>query len=228
MEVVAVSDTSKLIRNTIEEKGIDTVFESEIKDRIKKKFSLLDGLRAIMHDKKITAKELAELIFNSPINRNKISKESIERKIRNWLDDKGINRDMAFELCILLKLDYETVHEFITKNAEHLWIHPRNYKDLIYDFCLRNKLEIQVAYDLIEEYSEKIYNREDEDCKDTIKIQDEYEEAVANTDDIDAFREFLDANLEGFGKFRRSIAFNFCGLVDTFFNNFNDFDNFNN
>lgn len=65
-------------------------------------------------------------------------KETVERKVRNWLHDRNLpkNREELFKICFALDLDEGRAETLLGTTAEN-GIHYRNPRELIYAYCLR-------------------------------------------------------------------------------------------
>lgn len=65
-------------------------------------------------------------------------KETVERKVRNWLHDRNLpkNREELFKICFALDLDEGKAETLLGTTAEN-GIHYRNPRELIYAYCLR-------------------------------------------------------------------------------------------
>jgi len=106
-----MNEESRLIRGLIGREDIGNIL-NEHEDIIRDRFSVTAALNSIMEQKGIGRNELIQLILKSPFNTAK--RDSVRRRVDNWLNDiRGINRDMAFQLCILLELNYDEAREFI-------------------------------------------------------------------------------------------------------------------
>lgn len=72
----------------------------------------------------------------------KISRESVERKVRNWLNGKttSIHKQDAFVLSRILKLSLERTNEFL-KMASGEGIHWRNPEDIVWCYAIVRDLE---------------------------------------------------------------------------------------
>lgn len=210
-----MNEESRLIRGLIGREDIGNIL-NEHEDIIRDRFSVTAALNSIMEQKGIGRNELIQLILKSPFNTAK--RDSVRRRVDNWLNDiRGINRDMAFQLCILLELNYDEAREFII-STNHPWVHYRNYKDLIYDFSIRNKMDIQSVYNLAVGYSGRGINNNNNNNMGTVNIREEYEEQIeiGNLDNINEFRNFLEANWDEFGSIRKFTTETFCESVNTF------------
>ncbi len=69
------------------------------------------------------------------------SRQSVRRKVYNWMQNKNLpsGREELFCICFLLELD-ETASDFLLKRLDGQGIHYRNIKELVYAYCLKYKL----------------------------------------------------------------------------------------
>ena len=73
-------------------------------------------------------------------------RESIERKVRNWMRDKNLpqSREELFKLGFALGLDERKTESLLGTTAEN-GIHYRNPRELVYAFCLRKGVDYPEA-----------------------------------------------------------------------------------
>ena len=78
-------------------------------------------------------------------------RESVARKVRNWLSDSNRpgSREELFRICFALALNEERADAVLCSTAES-GIHYRNPKELIYAFCLRVGYDYPRAQELLE------------------------------------------------------------------------------
>ncbi|MDC7287994.1 hypothetical protein NXH76_09280 [Blautia schinkii] len=153
------------------------------------------------------------------------SKETISRKVRNWL--KGCNqpgnREELFKICFALGLDEKNSEKILFSTAES-GIHYRNPKELIYAFCLRKGYDYPKAQELLLEsgYQQsptssletqqavrKLSNSEPEQYT-TVSIKDEFK----TIQDLDVLKEFLQQYEYQFGLHHNTAYRKFVLMVD--------------
>jgi len=137
--------------------------------------------------------------------------------LRNWLSREScrIGRDSAIKIAFGLKMTYEEADEF-QKRCWHDGFYLRDYKDVIYRYCLENK---NVSYDgatcIIKEnsYLDNLQNA-DVDKKltrerDATKYLDLGSKSIASGDELSRF---IKENEAYFGSFHRRAYLKFSHI----------------
>ena len=99
-----------------------------------------------------TGDELKKIIDYKSADIKELKIQFGKMNFSNWLKGKSISRKKAIELCFALKLDIFETEDFLQK-CGHDWFHFRNYMDIIYYFCLSNKVPYERATQLVVKYN---------------------------------------------------------------------------
>jgi len=167
-----------------------------------------------------SGEELENLIAKKGIDK-RILTESLGRQlIYNWSnkDDKkrtDISRESAVKILLLLKVDDLTeAEDFIMHSCGHDGFYARDYKDIIYMFCLRSantakEIGIEKMDALIKEY--KYLDSPNPDVQETDTDEkargitkmlfDRFEETENSEEGL---KKFFDENKDNFGSFKRT------------------------
>ncbi len=96
------------------------------------------------------------------------SRESIVRKVSNWIKGKNIpkNRETLFQICFVLGLD-ESRANLILGTASETGIHYRKPKEVVYAFGLRTGLSYQETVKLYRRVEENFFSETDKKEKQT-------------------------------------------------------------
>lgn len=79
------------------------------------------------------------------------SRESVDRKVRNWFNGKtnSIGRDTAFELCLILGLSVQEANRFMMRVNDEA-IHWRNPQEIVWGYALEHGLSYAETMELID------------------------------------------------------------------------------
>lgn len=79
-------------------------------------------------------------------------RESVQRKVRNWMAGKSLptDREDAFRICFALKLELEAAERMLTLLTEQ-GIHYRNKREVVYAYCLRYGMDYGYANALLQQ-----------------------------------------------------------------------------
>lgn len=125
------------------------------------------------------------------------SRESIVRKVSNWVKGKNIpkNRETLFQICFVLGLD-ENRANLILGTASETGIHYREPKEVVYAFGLRTGLPYQETVRLYERLEAESYggNAGQEQGSDggrvyTRMVKDAFDQVEGQEDLVDFFQE---------------------------------------
>lgn len=85
-----------------------------------------------------------------------LQRDSIRRKVRNWMNGKNLptEREDVFQICFALELDQSQADRMLTMLTEQ-GIHYRNPREMIYAYCLRYRLGYRYACDLADQFLQK-------------------------------------------------------------------------
>ena len=96
-----------------------------------------------------------EILIPKFISQSGKALNHVKQSFSNWWSGKvTISRDSAVEIAFALEMDVETAKEFLTHSCGHHSFYLRDYKDLIYVFCLDKGLGYKKAMIMIEVHAE--------------------------------------------------------------------------
>ena len=91
--------------------------------------------------------------------RKKRAYEAKRKQVKDrWAKNVAIPRDYGFQICLLMDWDRETSAMFMDKVCAEPWIHWRNYREVIYDYCIHNRQGIQKAFALYKDFKKRLLN----------------------------------------------------------------------
>lgn len=90
-----------------------------------------------------------------------MKRDSIRRKVRNWMKNKNLPsaREEIFQICFVLDLD-EFHADHLMKRLIDQGIHYRNSREMIYAYCLKHKLGYENALKLVSDFENQSKNTE--------------------------------------------------------------------
>lgn len=96
--------------------------------------------------------------------------EKTSRKIRNWVYGRNLpgNREELFKICFALELDEKKSGYILGTTAENT-IHYRNPKELIYAYCLNNRIDYPQAVELVKKLWKEDLPSETLECKEYVR-----------------------------------------------------------
>lgn len=85
-----------------------------------------------------------------------VKKDSIRRKIRNWMNNKNLpsSREEIFQICFVLELD-EFSSDLLMKRLVDQGIHYRDSREMIYAYCLKHRLGYANALRLVSDFKNR-------------------------------------------------------------------------
>ena len=182
------------------ERGFQNIIENREFVNFGREFQIL------LESKCISKKDLIHLLSTSPFEKS--NEDSIRKKIDNWLENRNrLERNTAFQICILLKLSVEESKKFFYKSLGEKWVHYRNISDVIYDFCIRNHYSILTASSLMKEFVDT-FSSDNAQIEQTVYIKLQYEQTVLCAEEnekIQKMRLFLYNNIDYFNQFRNTL-----------------------
>ncbi|MDE6635438.1 MAG: hypothetical protein K2K09_02385, partial [Lachnospiraceae bacterium] len=101
--------------------------------------SLREKMEKYYHGQNLRQTLVSGLLYNHP----ELSKDSVERRVRNWLNNEGlrsIKKNDAIEICFILKLSIEEADGFVSLVSEEA-LHWRNPDEIIYIFALKQGMD---------------------------------------------------------------------------------------
>ena len=135
--------------------------------------------------------------------------------IYNWMRGRRISRGKAIELCFALKLDIYEAEIFLQKSCGHDWFHLRNYKDIIFYFCILNGLPYETAMEFIDEYSHlNSINPSEENLNTGHSLTFLLKQEIADFETEGELRDFFDKNKELLGSFNNTAYSHFKSFFD--------------
>lgn len=86
-------------------------------------------------------KDLEQKLLEGLLRYSTISRQSVRRKVFNWLHNKNLpqDREELFCICFILELD-ETASDHLLKRLTGEGIHYRNVREIVYAYCLERRL----------------------------------------------------------------------------------------
>ena len=219
-------------RKTIEFATTDSL--SEMVEFVTKNFPMRDSSeefrlavekKAIGNDENINLDELEQHVEEL---KTKIKCISYIGKINfyNWWNGKtGISRDSAIKIIFALEMDIIEATRFLTVSCGHNGFYMRDYRDVIFVFCIENKLDYTYAEKIIAKHS--ALDRLNPDAKEpptgesiTIFIKETLKQ-IKTEEELD---DYLTNNKEYFGHFRISAYKLFMEMYSILKEDINNYD----
>jgi len=190
--------------------------------RALEEYSLENALTFVREDINLrnSGDELKKIILDKAVDLKALKRQFGEVNISNWQRGKSISREKAIELCFALDLDIFEAETFLQKSCGHDWFHLRNYKDIIFYFCLSNNLPCDRAMALIDNYSymDSVNPSQQEDAA-TLSPTYVLKQEVLDYETEEQLRAFLDKNKDMFGSFNNTAYNYFKQLFDKVWEN---------
>jgi len=180
-------------------------------------YNLKKALRYIEEDIVLrnSGKELEKIIEVKGADIKELKTKFGEMNFSNWLKGKSISREKAIQLCFELNLDIFDAEIFLQKSCGHDGFHLRNYRDIIFYFCLFNELPYETAIKLIDEHThiDSIHpNQTQNNGNQPLTFM--FKQEVADYETEDELRAFLEENKSKFGSFNNTAYKHFKELFD--------------
>ena len=108
-----------------------------------------------------TAEELRKMIERKA-GENNTSVPDLEKDLskavglnnfKNWKNGTPISRESAIKIAFALHMDYEEADLFLTQSCWHEGFYLRDYKDIIYRYCLCHDLGYEKAISMIKKHT---------------------------------------------------------------------------
>ena len=180
-------------------------------------YSLKRALKYVKEDIIIrdSGEELKKLVEEKNVSIKELKVRFGEVNISNWLRGKTISREKAIELCFVLKLDIFEAEAFLQKICGHDWFHLRDYKDIIFYFCLSNELLYERAITLIEKYYFlDSVNPDQPQDKRNQSVTNMIKQEITDYETEEELCDFLDCNQDLFGSLNNTAYKYFKQLFD--------------
>ena len=143
--------------------------------------------------------------------------------VSNWLSGKNpLKKESALKIAFALEMGYKETSWFLMQGCWLDGFYMRDYKDIIYRFCLENKMDFEQAKAIIKKHSylEGINNPGIIDYKNrpigramvSTAAIDKESTKLKDEEQLDAF---IEQNREYFGTFRREAYIKFMDLYNS-------------
>lgn len=148
-------------------------------------------------------------------NHPEIKRESLDKKVRNWLSDRqnSIQKSDAFELCFILGLDADESDSLLAMISEE-GFHWRDPDEIPYIYALMNGLTFSQAKALDErirqQIKEKTASGEDDEEAFTAVIR----EKILNIKDEEELIRFVAEESSRLGRMHNTAYSLFCGMME--------------
>ena len=136
------------------------------------------SLRRFLIDRGASQEELINLMDQNPFDNT--TRGSKQVKVKAVWVKRAPEREYGFQICLLMGWDFETSVSFMNKVCAEPWSHWRNYREVIYDYCIRHHKGIGKAHSLIEEYQDKLNGFADIKRMDILDKYDDLTVSCAN------------------------------------------------
>jgi len=190
--------------------------------RALEEYSLENALTFVREDINLrnSGDELKKIILDKAVDLKALKRQFGEANISNWLRGKSISREKAIELCLSLGLDEFEAETFLQKSCGHDWFHLRNYKDIIFYFCLLKNLPHEKAMALIDNYSylDSVNPSHPEDVA-ALSPTFVFKQEILDYETEEELRTFLNKNKDMFGSFNNTAYNYFKQLFDKVWEN---------
>ena len=159
-------------------------------------------------DMKIIQRILVEgLLENHP----DMKKDSVERRVRGWLDPKSshtVKKEDAIEIAFILQLGLEKADEFVALVSEEK-LHWRNVEEIIYIFGLEHGLSYRECTDILNQQEIQDILLKVEDYKTVEEIGDDsytefVKDEIAELSTVEELKACLSENYQRLGHFHNN------------------------
>ena len=115
-----------------------------------------------------------------------------ERTVRRWLSgETTINREYAYQICIVFNLGLEHSETFFKDYLETEFVRFNDWRDILYYYCIEKKYDLITTYDLyqwcineVETVKENIEEKETSVTILTSVIKEAYNKDLLKTDEL--------------------------------------------
>lgn len=140
-----------------------------------------------------------------------MSRQSIRRKVYNWLHNKNLpqDREEMFCICFILELD-ETASDHLLKRLTGQGIHYRDVRELVYAYCLKR----QILYEQAKQMADTLV------CPAPVKesgrqpLTDVYKSRFHMLQSQEELLQFLLENKSCFGEYHNTAYSYFMQMLD--------------
>lgn len=157
-------------------------------------------------------KEVRKLLVNGLLEDHpEMKKESVERRVRGWLDPKSLHtvkKEDAIEIAFLLHLGIQETDEFLALISDEK-LHWRNVEEIIFIYGLQQGLSYRESLEIMNQPEIQEILQKVKDCKTVKEIQeDSYTEFVKrdvdHLDSVEELKAYLETNYEKLGDFHNT------------------------
>ena len=157
-------------------------------------------------------KEVQKLLVNGLLEDHpEMKKESVERRVRGWLDPKSfhtVKKEDAIEIAFLLQLGIQKTDEFLALISDEK-LHWRNVKEIIFIYGLQQGLSYRESLEIMNQPEIQEILQKVKDYKTVEEIQeDSYTEFVKRDvdylDSVEELKAYLETNYEKLGYFHNT------------------------
>jgi len=135
------------------------------------------------------------------------------RNVANWLKgDRMPDRSNLFLICLALNLSLKEAEEFLTKAAQENWLHFNEASELIFFYCLKNKIKIIDYIKLLVNY--KILICDTTGISDTSNYTMRNAKEIPNIESENDLDNFLNQNAEYFNQISVTRLNIFKDMID--------------
>jgi hypothetical protein len=170
-------------------------------------------------EKEIELRVAALKTTRDEIIRN-LRKKCGEVNVNNWLSGKAkaLTKESALKIAFALQMSAKEASWFLMQSCWLDGLYMRDYKDVIYRYCLDGKLEYKQADALIKQhiYLDNLPNPDPvENDVFGERLTEFLDRNVQRISSVDELNEFILKNKPNFGSFRRSAYKKFMELYNT-------------
>lgn len=170
-------------------------------------------------EKEIELRAAALKTTRDEIIRN-LRKKCGEVNVNNWLSGKAkaLTKESALKIAFALQMNAKEASWFLMQSCWLDGLYMRDYKDIIYRYCLDEKLEYKQAEALIEQhiYLDSVPNPDPvENDVSGERLTEVLARNVKRISSVDELNEFILKNKFNFGSFRRLAYEKFIELYNT-------------
>lgn len=157
-------------------------------------------------------KEVQRLLVNGLLEDHpEMKKESVERRVRGWLDPKRLHtvkKEDAIEIAFLLHLGIQETDEFLALISDEK-LHWRNVEEIIFIYGLHQGLSYKESMGILNQPEIQEIFQKVKDCKTVEEIQEDgYTEFVKrdvdHLDSVEELKAYLETNYEKLGYFHNT------------------------
>ena len=148
----------------------------------------------------------------------RLKKKCGDTNVNNWMNgkSKALTKESALKIAFALEMNYEEASWFLMQGCWLDGLYMRDYKDVIYRYCLDHKLDFEQAQAIIERHADLDIENPNVTMGfgKSEAVTDVLDASVKTVQGLGELDAYLEQNREYFGTFRRKAYDKFKELYD--------------